>query len=93
MNILHEADRLTTADRNRDYGPPHEDFRRVAAYWSNLFGIEIRVDLIPLAMVLLKVARQQHCPKRDNLVDIAGYARTAEMLDDPPREPVTEGDA
>lgn len=35
---------------------------------------------IPLCMVAIKLARQSHHHKRDNLVDIAGYARTAAMV-------------
>jgi hypothetical protein len=35
---------------------------------------------IPLCMVAIKLARQSHHHKRDNLVDIAGYARTAAIV-------------
>ena len=31
-------------------------------------------------MIAVKLARQTHQHKRDNLVDIAGYARTAAMV-------------
>jgi hypothetical protein len=32
------------------------------------------------AQILVKMARQQATPKRDNLVDIAGYALCAQMI-------------
>jgi len=35
---------------------------------------------IPLCMIAIKLARQSHRHKRDNLIDIAGYARTAAMV-------------
>jgi hypothetical protein len=35
---------------------------------------------VALCLIQLKVAREVHAPKRDNLVDIAGYARVMEML-------------
>ena len=35
---------------------------------------------VPLCMIAVKLARQTHQHKRDNLVDIAGYARTAAMV-------------
>ena len=35
---------------------------------------------VPLCMIAVKLARQAHRHKRDNLVDIAGYARTASMI-------------
>jgi hypothetical protein len=31
-------------------------------------------------MIAVKLARQAHRHRRDNLVDIAGYARTAAMV-------------
>ena len=35
---------------------------------------------IAMMMCLMKVARETHAPKRDSLVDIAGYAALAEAL-------------
>ena len=82
MNILREAESLTSGDRNKDYGHPMDDFRRVATMWSALFGTRITPEQVPLAMICMKLSRQAHKPKRDNLVDIAGYARTLEMCEE-----------
>jgi hypothetical protein len=79
-NILQEAMRITTGDRNKDYGSPAEDFGRVAKLWSAILGVNITPMQAVMCMVLLKVSRQTNKNKRDNLVDIAGYARVAEML-------------
>lgn len=37
---------------------------------------------VSMMMILVKVARDANKPKRDNLVDIAGYARCAERLEE-----------
>jgi hypothetical protein len=37
---------------------------------------------VALMMVGAKLSREMHSPGRDNLVDIAGYARTVELVDD-----------
>ena len=37
---------------------------------------------VAIAMILAKVSRESHAPKRDNAVDIAGYAETLQMVRD-----------
>ena len=81
-NILIEADEVTGGNRQECYGSPEDNFQRIADYWSTYLGSEIKAVDVPRMMILLKVARQTHNSKRDNLVDIAGYARTEEMLGD-----------
>jgi hypothetical protein len=84
--ILDEAARITAADRQKDYGHPADDFSRTAAMWTGILGGKLREDAVitamdvPLCMIAVKLARQAHRHKRDNLVDIAGYARTASMV-------------
>jgi len=75
--VLEEAQRLVLGDRRAAYSPPPEDFARVAAMWSVIFGVEVLPRQVPLAMIALKLCRQSHQHKRDSLVDIAGYAQTA----------------
>jgi hypothetical protein len=84
--ILAEANRLTSADRNHDYGHPRDDFARTARMWTGILAARLREGAavepmdVPLCMIAVKVAREAHRHKRDNLVDIAGYARTAAMV-------------
>jgi hypothetical protein len=85
-SVLDTAKRITSADRQTDYGHPRDDFARTAALWTAILSGRLRdgqaltaMD-IPLCMIALKLARQVHRHKRDNLVDIAGYARTAAMV-------------
>ena len=84
--VLDEAKRITTSDRQEDYGHPSQDFARTAQMWTGILASRLRegeriipMD-VPLCMIAVKLARQAHRHKRDNLVDIAGYARTAAMI-------------
>ena len=85
-SILDEAKRITAGSRQSDYGHPADDFARTARMWTGILagklrdGAEVGVMDVPLCMIAVKLARQAHRHKRDNLVDIAGYARTAAMV-------------
>ena len=81
-NILQEADRLTGVDGDRpdDYGHPSENLALTAALWAPIIGVELTAEQVALCMIQLKIARQLHKSGRDNLVDIAGWARTIERL-------------
>ena len=85
-SILDEANRITTTARHSDYGHPADDFARTASMWTGVLapklreGEQVTAMDVPLCMVAVKLARQAHRHKRDNLIDIAGYARTAAMV-------------
>ena len=73
--LLDEAKALVCGDRNATYGPPTQDFDRVAAMWSILFDREFTSHEVAMAMVCLKLSRLVHSAgKRDNWTDMAGYA-------------------
>jgi len=80
MNILEQANKITSGDRHLSYGHPGRDFRRVAELWSAFLGVQIKPEHVPIMMILVKVSREANKHKLDNLTDIAGYARTLEML-------------
>ena len=86
-NILEEADNLTSGDRAKAYGPAKENFRKIADLWSAYKDVDFTEEDVAMFMILVKMARNTFKDKRDNLVDIAGYARTAEMCreDDAPK--------
>ena len=81
-DILEEALGLTKGDRNKDYGDYNVESKRIAALWSIIFDKEITQNQVVLAMIALKMGRQLHTNKRDNWVDIAGYARLGDMIND-----------
>jgi hypothetical protein len=82
--ILDEAARVTSGERQTDYGHPRDDFTRTAVMWNGLLAGKLRQPItamdVPLCMIAVKLAREAHRHKRDNLVDIAGYARTGAMV-------------
>lgn len=81
-DILEEALRITRGDRQAQYGPPDQDFQRTAKIWSALKGIELTANDVAMFMIALKLSRQTHQRKRDNWVDIAGYARCGSLIAD-----------
>lgn len=78
--VLREAERLTTGDRNVTYGSPTANFQNTADLWTVLLapllkdGVRLEPRHVADLMVALKLARNMAEPKRDNFVDIAGYA-------------------
>jgi hypothetical protein len=79
-SVLEEAHRLVHGDRGADYGTPYEDFSRTALIWSAILGITVLAEQVALCMVGVKISREVNQPKRDNRVDMAGYAETLDMV-------------
>ncbi|MEM9588988.1 MAG: DUF6378 domain-containing protein [Planctomycetota bacterium] len=88
LDVLEEALKITQGDRQAQYGPPDQDFRRTAEMWNGLFsdglkeGWRFEPVHVALAMVCLKASREMHQRKRDNFVDMAGYARCGQICRD-----------
>lgn len=80
QNILEEANELVNGARQAAYGHPLDDFTRTAKMWSAILGHEVTAEQVGLCMCALKISRQVNRQKRDNLVDLAGYACTVEMV-------------
>lgn len=80
-SVAGEADRIVSTERGADYGHPLDDFGKVSGMAMALWG---RGPETPeehaLYMILIKVSREANKHKRDNLVDICGYAKTLEMV-------------
>ncbi len=79
-----EALILTRGARQSDYGHPLDDFGDTAALWTVMLRRKllepITAEDVALCMVQVKMARQCHRPKRDNIVDGIGYLETAHMV-------------
>ena len=81
-DILKIASELVNGDRRESYGSVREDFSRIARLWTIVLGHECRAEHVPLMMICVKLSREIHAHKLDNLVDIAGYAQTLATLVD-----------
>lgn len=71
--ILIEAHGLINAERQESYGAPAESFARTAAMWSAYLDYPVSAKDIAVCMTLLKLSREAHRHKPDNLLDACGY--------------------
>ncbi len=85
-SILVEAEKIVGSDRQLQYGHPSNDFARTADMWTGLFREKLAKhnifypEDVAKAQICLKLSREMNLHKRDNLVDIAGYAKCLEMI-------------
>ena len=79
-SILEEARRIVHGERGENYGHPFEDFSRTAKIWSAIMDIEVTPEQVALCMIGVKISREVNRPKRDNIVDGAGYFETLDMV-------------
>ncbi len=88
--LFTEAQKIINGERRDQYGNSEESFESIAVLWEHYLCRYEKCEFITakdvaFMMVLLKVAREMHKHKRDNLVDMAGYLG---LLDDmEPNEP------
>lgn len=81
-DILEEAHELVDGPRQEDYGHPIDNFNKMAMMWSAILGTQVSEQEVALCMIATKIARETNRPRRDNRVDIAGYAKTLQMVED-----------
>lgn len=89
-DVLTEAAEIISGKRNEEYGEAEDCFGLIAAFWTEYvrskkddLGYSIILDGCDVAMMmqLLKIARTLGPEdKRDNYVDICGYAALAAKL-------------
>lgn len=78
--ILAEASKLITGERNQTYGSPTQNFQDTAILWTVIIGHKLKdgavIDPGEVAafMIALKLARMKAQSKKDNWTDIVGYA-------------------
>jgi len=92
MTILEEAAEHVEGRRQQDYGPPAENFYRVAQLWTaylagrGLIDLDRTDGIMPTdyawMMALVKIARLEHGYHHDSVVDLAGYAACAAQINE-----------
>lgn len=82
-DILGKA-QAAVSDRPASYGSPFENYQRWAGMLNAMFDHKLSTHFTAadcaMMMAALKIARQVHTPKPDNLVDLAGYAEVAAQI-------------
>ena len=73
-SILSEAEDIVNGSRQSDYGDARESFSRIATIASVMVGKELSPEDCCAVMMAVKLVRESFAHKRDNLVDLCGYA-------------------
>jgi hypothetical protein len=85
-STVQEAHRLVHGPRGVAYGHPLDDMGRTAGMLNALLSDVLRWELnardVWQIMACVKLSRERNAPKRDNRVDLGGYAETGEMIED-----------
>jgi len=87
-SVCEEAQRIQGGDRQQDYGSPAKNFQDIANLWSTYLKVALDIDVdikardVAHMSILMKVSRNVHKPKRDNWVDMAGYAQCGGKVDE-----------
>ena len=74
------AEQLTAEDRCKQYGHPSINMAEIAGMWSIILRTKVTAEQVALCNIATKVCRQMHQSKRDNLIDICGYAKVADIV-------------
>lgn len=81
-NILEQANE-TVAQRAEEYGPPDENFEKIADLWSAYLGVDVSKYDYAQMMILAKVGRTKTGePGEDEELDKVGYAYTGNLVRD-----------
>ena len=79
-DVCDVAKRLTSYDRQLDYGSPIEDFTKQAKMWSVILNTNVTPQQIAMCMIAVKLSRLTNSPRhRDSVADICGYARCLDL--------------
>lgn len=82
--ILAEAHNLVGGDRQKEYGHPLDTHKATAGMWNSWLErrlgkeISLSAEDVALMLVMVKLAREAHAHKHDNLLDAIGYLESAE---------------
>lgn len=92
QSILNEAKAIVEGSRQSDYGDPVESFDRIAKTASVITGKDLSPKECCAVLMAVKIVRESFKHKRDNLVDLCGYAHIMNELNENESEKKGEQD-
>lgn len=81
-SILAEAEDIVNGSRQSDYGDARESFSRIATIASVMTGKELSPKECCAVLMAVKIVRESFKHKRDNLIDLCGYAHIMNELNE-----------
>lgn len=81
-SILDEAKEIRSGSRESDYGDAVSNFDRIAKMASYISGKKLSPFDCVSVQIAVKLSRQGYKKKRDNMVDLAGYADIMQQIID-----------
>ena len=79
-SVLLEAEGLVNGPRAKAYDSPEKNFERIAAIAKVLIRRHITPSECVMVLIAVKLARESHMHKRDNIVDACGYLEILERV-------------
>ncbi len=76
MNILEKANEIVnhrSEEKERQYGSFPESMDRMRDIFNGMSGLQLETKHMFQAMIALKLSREAHAHKEDNLLDAAAY--------------------
>ena len=88
--ILAEASRIISRDRNLSHGDAFQNHAEIAEFWNIFLDKKLKpmanitAEDVALMMVLMKISRNSQGKKSnlDNFIDMCGYAAIAGEIND-----------
>lgn len=81
-----EAEGIVHGDRQAAYGHPLDNYSRLSTVWTALLDDKLKptqtisAEDCTMMLAAMKLVRQMHTPKRDNIVDTHGYLMVHDMI-------------
>jgi len=80
LDCLGESSSIVNGDRRIEYGTPLDNHERTAKMWTAYLGARISAEDVCMMNILQKISRNAFKEKRDNIVDIIGYAANYDLV-------------
>ncbi len=82
-SILSEAEEIVNGNRQSDYGDAANNFHRIANVVNSMYPqLNINAQQCCAVLMAVKLIREGFRHKRDNLVDLCGYAHIMNEIND-----------